>query len=82
MPELKDEWRERVEDGEMIRIKAEDRSAALSLAARMEEQIASKPWLHVFLAVEILATSVVEEMAGQAWGKAVRDVFKQIPVEG
>jgi hypothetical protein len=76
-----DEWRERVEDGELIRISAEDKHAATILAARMDELMAGQPILHAQLAVQILATSTIEGIAGKEWAKALDDVFKQIPIE-
>jgi hypothetical protein len=76
----KDEWRERIEDGELIRIKAEDREAARTLAVRMDEILNGQNYLRALLAVQILSTSVVEGMAGKEWARALDDIFKQIPV--
>jgi len=81
-PTEQDEWRERVEDGELIRIRAEDKQAALLLAARMEELLVGLPTLQVLLAVQMLATTTVEGIAGREWGKALDNVFKQIPIDG
>jgi len=75
------ELRERVEDGELIPISAEDKQAATIIAAHMEEHMTGRPMLQAFLAVEILAVSTVEGIAGKEWAKALHDVFKQIPIE-
>ena len=81
MSGLKDEFRERVEDGELIRIKAEDRAAADQLAAQLLQGLIGQPQLQAFLAVEILVTDIVQEIAGEEWARAIKDVFKHIPVE-
>lgn len=75
------ELRERVQDGELIPISAEDKRAATRLAAQMNDVIAGKPILHALLAVQILSVSSVEAIAGKEWSKALDDVFKQIPIE-
>jgi hypothetical protein len=75
------EVRERVQDGELIPISAEDKRAATLLAAQMEEVMTGKPTLHALLAIQILSVSTIEVIAGKEWAKALDDVFKQIPIE-
>jgi hypothetical protein len=75
------EVRERLQDGELIPISAEDKQAALRLAAAMDEVIAGQPILRALLALEILTKHTVEFMAGKEWSKALEEIFRQIPIE-
>ncbi len=75
------EVRERVEDGELIPISVEDKRAAMELAYHMGEVLVAQPTLHCQLAVEMFSVSVVERIAGPDWAKALKEVFKQIPIE-
>ena len=82
MPELTAEIRERVVDGELITISAEDKRQAGNLAAMMDEHLSGKvTMIQALLAVQILSVHTVEFVAGREWASALNEVFKQIPIE-
>jgi len=75
------EYRERVVDGELVTVTAEDKAAAEEMAAQMGSSLAGQPYLRVALALEILTCRVFGDMAGPEWAKALSAVFKQIPID-
>jgi hypothetical protein len=80
LPKDTREWRERVEDGELIPVEAEDKQAAEVLADQMFSILEGRQAIHALLAVQILSNKIVTEVAGKAWAKALDAVFRVVPI--